>query len=174
MRYLHEFEHERVIKGTDDSSLQPFIGRHVYEFIVDAGWVLKGMCNLRSYDPLSLYENSKCFFGIRDNFYLTGRFTFCMCNNRCLLKRSLLALLGMTLDLIRVMRDHGVHFTLEDVFGRAMVDVFVSHCTSSPNDPGMFIASPSIGYNIILHSQSTRVFLVDRRLPVDLLYTTSA
>lgn len=171
MRMLFEHEEERLIQKKPDEMLALLPGSKVYAFITDLGWVWKGFNNMKLYDHLSIYESSKCFRGIRESFHRCGRLKFCDCTSRCLLKRSLVAMMAISYDFCVEMASHGVQMTLSDIFERAMVDIFVGFCTSDPDEPGVFVAGPDVGTNIVLHKHATKFYLADRRLRVEHLYS---
>ena len=172
MELLYEYEFERLIKNSEESEIASMPGSLVRQYITDAGWMWKGFLNMKLLDHLSPYESAKCFRGIREYYHRNGTLMFCDCprQSRCILKRSLLAILGVGYDFVVQMNAHGVKFTLSDIFDRGMVDHLVSYCTSNSNEPGIFVASADVGFNFVLHSHATKLFLVDRRLNVKYLY----
>ena len=170
MKWLGEYETFRIIQKRPDYQIAGLPGRYVREYLIDCGWLMKGLTNLDPIDFLHPYEQMKCFRTIQSRFYHTGLISFCGCTTQCLLKKTMFALIGITYDFACRMSYFGVTFSVADFFGKDTVDNFVRYCTTKSDCPGMFFPTPVIGSSIILNERHVKTYLTKSKLDTVVLY----
>ena len=172
MKWLYEYESFRAIQKRPDFQIAGLPGFYVREYLVDMGWLLKGLTNLDPIDLLHPYENMKCFRRMRSKFYSTGVVPFCDCTPNCLFKKAMFAVVGSTYDLSVTMSRFGVTFSVTDFVGKDVVDAFVRYCTTKPDCPGKFFPTSVIGNTIVLNTHRHKSYLQDTDLTTTILYGT--
>lgn len=171
IKELYDFLYQKQITETSPTVLRGHKGFIIDEYVNKAIWLIQGFNNWNHSDPITSYEDEKCFESISKLFEATGRFQLCSCNNNCTLKKAVLSLMGLTLDFIQQIEvEFGELLPLTHFFIDESISIMLEYTKPSPNQVGVFIFDQRMPRHYVLNNQFTAEFLRSGMIHRDYIY----